>query len=150
MITLDEFSHLIKVHSSNLAAWPSDLQIAGEDFLATSEEARALMKDYLELEQQLDALPVPMFSGLEAKILGQSLPPRTPSLLEQLLEWLLPNSGFTLRLWQPVAAACLPLVFGIVLGNFYSFGVTFESDEMEYWEDELTMLSLNNYSENDF
>ena len=91
-----------------------------------------------------------MFSGLEAKILGQSLPPRTPSLLEQLLEWLLPNSGFTLRLWQPVAAACLPLVFGIVLGNFYSFGVTFESDEMEYWEDELTMLSLNNYSENDY
>ena len=54
MITLDEFSHLIEVHSSDLAAWPSDLQIAGEDFLATSEEARALMKDYLELEQQLD------------------------------------------------------------------------------------------------
>ena len=150
MITFDEFSRLIVVHGANLAAWPSDLQIAGEDFLATSEEARALMKDYLELEQQLDVLPVPMFSGLEAKILGQSLPPRTPSLLEQLLEWLLPNSGFTLRLWQPVAAACLPLVFGIVLGNFYSFGVTFESDEMEYWEDELTMLSLNNYSENDF
>ena len=108
------------------------------------------MKDYLELEQQLDVLPVPIFEGLEAKILSQPLPPRTISPLDTLLDWLLPNSEFTLRLWQPVAAACLPLAFGIVLGNFYSFGVTFESDEMEYWEDELTMLSLNNYSENDF
>ena len=53
-------------------------------------------------------------------------------------------------MWKPVAAACLPLVFGIILGNFYSFGVTFESDEIEYWEDELSMLSFNNYSENDF
>ena len=150
MITLDEFSHLIEVHSSDLAAWPSDLQIAGEDFLATSEEARVLMKDYLELEQQLDVLPVPVFRGLETKILGQPIPPRADSPLDQLLDWLLPDSGFVSLIWQPIAAACLPLVFGIVLGNFYSFGVTFESDEMEYWEDELTMLSLNNYSENDF
>ena len=150
MITLDEFSRLIVVHGSNLAAWPSDLQLAGEGFLASSREAQALMKDYLELEQQLDVLPVPIFEGLAAKILSQPLPPRSISPLDTLLDWLLPNSEFTLRLWQPVAAACLPLAFGIVLGNFYSFGVTFESDELEYWEDELTMLSLNNYSENDF
>ena len=114
MITLDEFSHLIEVHSSDLAAWPSDLQIAGEDFLATSEEARALMKDYLELEQQLDVLPVPVFRGLETKILGQPLPPRADSPLDQLLDWLLPDSGFVSLIWQPIAAACLPLVLSLI------------------------------------
>ena len=85
MITFDEFSRLIVVHGANLAAWPSGLQRAGEDFIAGREEARALMKDYLELEQQLDLLPVPAFTDLETRILGQPLPPRTVSPLDQLL-----------------------------------------------------------------
>ena len=53
-------------------------------------------------------------------------------------------------------AACLPLVFGILLGNYFTFGVFGEAgvyldgDEYEYWEDELTMLSLTDYSESEF
>ncbi len=102
------------------------------------------------LEQQLDQITVPEFAGLQARILNQQLPPRNDPLLDKLLDWLIPAGGFTIQLWRPAMVACLPLVFGIVLGNYYSFGVGLQSSEVEYWEDELAMLSLSDYSESIF
>jgi len=46
-------------------------------------------------------------------------------------------------------AACLPLVFGIVLGNFYSFGINSEIDELDYWDDELAFLALSDIPESE-
>ena len=51
--------------------------------------------------------------------------------------------------WRPALAACLPLVFGIVLGNYYSFGISSEVDEFDYWEDELAMIALTDISESE-
>jgi hypothetical protein len=42
------------------------------------------------------------------------------------------------------------LVFGIVLGNYFSFGIGIEDDGFQYWDDELAMLSLTDYTETNF
>ena len=98
----------------------------------------------------MDQLAVPGFPDLELKVLTQEPPARSESLSDRIVNWLLPERNFRKQLWRPAMAACLPLVFGILLGNYFSFGVFAEADEYEYWEDELTMLSLTDYSENEF
>ncbi|HJN95388.1 MAG: hypothetical protein CMQ15_07095 [Gammaproteobacteria bacterium] len=149
-MTLEEFSTLVDVHGSNIENWPSALRKDSKTFLESSDRARALISEQRRLEQQLDQITVPEFAGLQARILNQQLPPRNDPLLDKLLDWLIPAGGFTIQLWRPAMVACLPLVFGIVLGNYYSFGVGLQSSEVEYWEDELAMLSLSDYSESIF
>jgi hypothetical protein len=39
------------------------------------------------------------------------------------------------------------LAFGIVVANYFSFGVGIENDGFQYWGDELAMLSLTDYTE---
>lgn len=150
MKTLEEFSTLLDIHGSDIDSWPVAQQADSKVFLQGSDEARGLVMEQRRLEQQLDRLTVPEFVELEARVLNQQLPPQNISLLDSLLDWLVPSEGSSIKLWRPAMVACLPLLFGIVLGNYYSFGVGLESSEAEYWEDELAMLSLNDYSENSF
>jgi hypothetical protein len=103
-----------------------------------------------QLDRLLNQIEVPDFSGLESRVLNQSLPERQMPALDRFLDWLLPRENFGKNIWRPATAACLPLVFGIVVGNYFSFGFNLESDGFSYWEDELTMLSLNDYSETTF
>jgi len=149
-MTLEEFSTLVDIHGSNIKNWPSALRKDSKTLLENSDRARTLLTAQRRLEQQLDQITVPEFAGLQARILKQQLPPRNDPPLDKLLDWLIPVGGFAAQLWRPAMVACLPLVFGIVLGNYYSFGVGVESSEVEYWEDELTLLSLSDYSESIF
>ena len=149
-MTLEEFSTLVDIHGSNIENWPPALRKVGKTLLENSDRARILRTAQRRLEQQLDQITVPEFTGLQARILNQQLPPRNGSLLDKLLDWLIPAGGITAQLCRPAMVACLPLVFGIVLGNYYSFGVGLEFSEVEYWEDELAMLSLSDYSESIF
>ncbi|GIT20458.1 MAG: hypothetical protein CM1200mP40_01400 [Gammaproteobacteria bacterium] len=129
--------------------WPEDLREDLEAFLAKNESARSLLSEYSQLEQSLDKIAVPDFPGLETRVLNQALSPRQQSLFVSLISWLLPTENFGANLWRPALAACLPLVFGIVLGNYYSFGISSEVDEFDYWEDELAMIALTDISESE-
>jgi len=149
-MTLDEFTHIVESHGVDPERWPDHLQQPARDLLATSAEAQQLMTRHRQLGQQLDQLLVPEFPGLESRVLSQQLPGRQPVLLDQILAWLLPENAFGTQLWRPLMAACLPLMFGILVGNYFSFGVFIEDDNFEYWEDELAMLSLDDYTENSF
>jgi hypothetical protein len=149
-MTLDEFTHLVESHGVDSERWPDHLQHPGQDLLATSTEAQRLMTRHRQLAQQLDQLLVPEFPGLESRVLSQQLPSHKDALLDQLLAWLLPENPFGKQFWRPAMAACLPLVFGILVGNYFSFGVFIEDDSFEYWEDELAMLALDDYTENSF
>ena len=78
-------------------------------------------------------------------------PPEVPDiaafshLLDQALDWLLPRSDRLLAwIWRPALVACLPLVCGIYMANFFSFGIT--GPELA-WEEELSLLALNDYAE---
>ena len=149
-MTIDDFTHIVESHGVDPERWPDHLRQPCRDLLATSTEAQQLIARHRQLAQQLDQLLVPEFPGLESRVLSQQLPRRKVALLDALLTWLLPENPFGKQLWRPAMAACLPLVFGILVGNYFSFGVLLEDDSFEYWEDELAMLSLDDYTENSF
>ena len=146
---LGNFSQAIEFYGADSAMWPEDLREDLEAFLAKNESARSLLSEYSQLEQSLDKIAVPDFPGLETRVLNQALSPRQQSLFVSLISWLLPTENFGANLWRPALAACLPLVFGIVLGNYYSFGISSEVDEFDYWEDELAMIALTDISESE-
>ena len=146
---LGNFSQVIEIYGADSAMWPEDLREDLEAFLAKNESARSLLSEYSQLEQSLDKIAVPDFPGLETRVLNQALSPRQQSLFVSLISWLLPTENFGANLWRPALAACLPLVFGIVLGNYYSFGISSEVDEFDYWEDELAMIALTDISESE-
>tara|TARA_B100000686_G_C16579379_1_gene857292 strand:+ start:165 stop:614 length:450 start_codon:yes stop_codon:yes gene_type:complete len=146
---LGNFSQVIEIYGADSTMWPEDLREDLEAFLAKNESARSLLSEYSQLEQSLEKIAVPDFPGLETRVLNQALSPRQQSLFVSLISWLLPTENFGANLWRPALAACLPLVFGIVLGNYYSFGISSEVDEFDYWEDELAMIALTDISESE-
>ena len=146
---LGNFSQVIEIYGADSTMWPEDLREDLEVFLAKNESARSLLSEYSQLEQSLEKIAVPDFPGLETRVLNQALSPRQQSLFVSLISWLLPTENFGANLWRPALAACLPLVFGIVLGNYYSFGISSEVDEFDYWEDELAMIALTDISESE-
>lgn len=100
-----------------------------------------------------------IYSRVEARVLNQPLPtqfqptqskPTGPDAvfdgglshaIDALIDWVSPRRQ---TLWQPVLAASCPLVLGIVIGNFFHFGInTTNEPGFESWDDELVMLSFN-------
>ena len=96
-----------------------------------------------------------IYSRVEVRVLNQTLPPQTqltvagaPSFasgltqgIDALIDCVSPRRQ---TLWQPVLAASCPLVLGIVIGNFFHFGVNATTEpSFESWDDELVMLSFN-------
>jgi len=148
-MTLDQFEQVLQTCGSDPQSWPAPSRTDCESLLRTDPQAQQLHRSYQQLDASLDALPAVAFPGLEQRVLHQALPARKPqpssSPVDRLLEWLLPQSGAPL--WRPALAACLPLVFGIVIGNFYSFGIGNSGDGFRNWDDELLMLSFNEYSD---
>ena len=149
-MTLEEFTKIIESYGSSSERWPVGLREECENFIANNSEARELIDRQQELEMLMNQIAVPEFPGLEAKVLNQQLPPRKLALLDPFLEWLLPAGKPGKLFWRPAMIACLPLIFGIVIGNFYNFGVGLQGESFEYWDDELYILSLNDYTENLF
>lgn len=149
-MTLQKFSDILDHRGADAQAWPAAERAACHSLLEANPEARTLLREHQQLAQALDRLRVPAMPGLEARVLNQSLPVRTRSPVDLVLDWLLPAKPFGPQLWRPAMVACLPLVFGILVGNYFSFGVTTENQGFEYWDDELYVLSLNDYTENLF
>lgn len=149
-MTLDEFTRIIDLHGSESARWPKRLRAECESFVANNVEARTVLNQQWQVEEVMAQLEVPSFPCLETRVLNQPLPERNRSFLEDVMSWLIPDEYFGNQVWRPAIAACIPLVFGIVLGNFFSFGIGIEDDGFQYWDDELAMLSLTNYTETNF
>lgn len=150
IMNIDAFTQILETYGAVEANWPEETRAACQHMAETSEEAQQLLLQFQLLEQSLDALEAPHFPGLETRILHQTLPPQQLSLSDRLINWLLPDSGSPLSLWRPTAAACLPLVFGVVVGNFTDLGTVQDSSEYQYWDDELIMLSFNDYSDSEY
>lgn len=146
-MTIDQFTYIIETYGCEPANWPSDNREACKNLLRENIEARTLLARQEELDGLMNKLEVPAFPGLENKVLNQSLPPQAMSPADRFIDWLLPTENLRTQFWRPALAACLPLAFGIVIANFYSFGIGLEYDNPDYWADELTLLSLSDYSE---
>ena len=149
-MTIEEFTRIVETYGSQSSRWPMSVRDDCLGFLANNAEAQDLANQHEELEKLMNQIAAPVFPELESRILSQSLPEQGRSTIDQLLEWLLPANSFGKQIWRPAMLACLPLFFGIIIGNYFSFGIDLESDGFAYWEDELTMISLNDYTENSF
>ena len=66
------------------------------------------------------------------------------------MNWLISDENFSKQVWRPIVAACIPLAFGIVLGNYFSFSIGIEDYGFQYWDDELVMLSFTDFTEANF
>ncbi len=155
-MTLDDLEQLLDRYGSQPGSWPTELRQTALVLISRSTDAQQLLDHYSDSEHKLDRLldllasqeTVPEFPGLEVKVMHQQLPERSRPLIDSLLDWLLPKSGFTgSKLWRPVVAACLPLLFGMLLSNVFSFGIDSNLNNIENWDDELYLLSLNDYVE---
>ena len=149
-MTLEEFTRIVDLYGSESARWPKKLRAECESFVANNIEARTLLNQQRQVNELMAQLEVPSFPGLETRVLNQPLPERERSFFEEIMSWLLPDENFGKQIWHPAIAACIPLVFGIVLANYFSFGIGIESDGFQYWDDELAMLSLTDYTETSF
>lgn len=147
MMNITEFSQLLDAKGSDPNAWPAEQRYAAEDLLTSNPDAQELLRMQRRIDTLLGELPTPALDGLAARIAAQPLPPQRLPLADRVLNWLLPDQGVT-ALWRPLTAACLPLLFGVLMGNHFNFGISTESAVSEYWEDELAMISLTDYSEN--
>ncbi|PCH61830.1 MAG: hypothetical protein COC19_04025 [SAR86 cluster bacterium] len=151
-MNIEQFIRLLHSYGSELDAWPASLRNQARSLLSHSDNAKLELDQCKKLNSLLDLHTPPEFPGLEARLLNQTLPDRAkpsdqkPSLasfIDGCLNWLMPDSGTLL--WRPVAAACMPLVFGVLLGNYFSFGIDLNNDAIDNWDDELYMLSFNDY-----
>ncbi len=92
---------------------------------------------------QTEKLKPELYQRIETRVLRQQLPPQNISWLDALVNWLSPQPQARLR---PLLVASCPLILGVVIGNFYDFGITnTPSSEMNFdsWDDEFLMLSFN-------
>ncbi len=145
---LEEFTHLLDTHGCERAIWPARERERAETLLGESADARDLLQTQQRLESLLDRIEAPEIPGLEARVLRQPLPARTRALADRVIDWLTPGNS-PVEWWRPTFAACLPLVFGIALSGWFSFGVDAQDSGYAYWDQELYLLSLYDYAEAD-
>lgn len=144
-MTPDRFAQIVETFGSQPGRWPAEERVAAEACWHDSPQAQALLEEQARLEALLDALPVPAMPGLEQRVLRRAASLARDNLLDRALDWLLPHSDRLLAwIWRPALVACLPLVCGIYMANFFSFGIT--GPELA-WEEELSLLALNDYAE---
>ena len=141
------FTTALDTYGSDLNKWPATLAAQAQALLATDSDCRQLLAQQDSVAQLLENLPQPVFPGLETRILHQSLPARSRSWADQVVDWLIPEQGFSTQWWRPLSAACLPMLVGIVMSNYFTFGVVVADQGFQTWDDELVMLSLTDPSE---
>lgn len=144
-MTPERFAQIVETCGCQPERWPAQDRVAAEAWLRENSQAQALWAEFAQLEALLDALPVPAMPGLEQRVLRRAASLTRDSLLDRALDWLLPRSDRLLAwVWRPALVACLPLVCGIYMANFFSFGIPGHELALE---EELSLLALNDYAE---
>lgn len=141
----ERFEQIVETYGSQPVNWPAQEREAAEHLLRESSRARQLLQEQQTLDDMLNRIQVPAMAQMENRILRSLRDATRASLLDRVLDWMLPRRGTLLSwAWRPTLAAALPLVCGIYLANYYSFGI----DETENsWQEELYLISMNDYAE---
>ena len=141
-MNIKQLTLIFEVYGSKPEGWPVDKVEEIYELLKTKSDAISLKKEFDEMGQTLNELYLPNFDNLTQQILDRQLPQRNSNLATDLLNWIWPAHRSIRYFWRPISAAALPLLFGIFLGNYFSFGINYESFDSEYWAEELTILAL--------
>ncbi len=144
-ISPERFATIVEAYGSQPARWPADERAAATAFLAQSAQAQALVAEHHALDEWLDQYRLEALPSLESHVISQARSVSAGNAFDRLMDWLLPHSGRVLAwVWRPTMVACLPLVCGILLADYFSFGI---EGTQNSWEEELYLLSLNDYAE---
>lgn len=150
-ISLQRFEQLLDAYGASPQRWPEHERAAALQLLQQSAQAAQLMQSAQWLDQQLDLLPTPDFSHLNAVLLQAALPARRKKFTDYLLDWLLPaQSSSRAVFWRPAALACVPLMLGLAVGSQLDvFSDVYSADmySLDLEESELDLISLADYSE---
>ena len=141
-----EFIQLLEEKGCEPDNWPAQLRPDINSLLASDAQAAEALAQYRELDLMLRQLPAPECSALRDAVARQPLPERPASLIDSIMNWLFPQSGSGL-VWRPAILACLPLFFGVIMANYFNFGIGTDQS-LQDWDDELAMISLTDYSQN--
>ena len=141
-MNIKQLTLIFEVYGSKPEGWPVDKVKEIYDLLEANSDAISLKKEFDEMDQTLNELYLPDVDRLTQQILDRQLPQRNSNLATDLLNWIWPAHPSIWFFWRPISAASLPLLFGIFLGNYFSFGINYESSDSEYWAEELTILAL--------
>jgi hypothetical protein len=145
IITAERFQTLIEAYGTESARWPEDEREAASKFLRENVAAQQVFNEFEALDELLALNAIPSLALIEQRVLALTKTRVRESWLDVVLNCLLPRSERLMaRIWRPALAACFPLIFGIYLSNFYTFGIDHGSNTIE---EELLMLSLNDYAE---
>lgn len=144
-MTALRFEQIVTAYGSESARWPVSERETALHYLAEHPAALALVEEYRELNHLLDAMQVPALAQMERRVIRSLQEATRDSLLDKVLDWLLPGQERGMAwAWRPALVACLPLICGIYMANFYSFGI--EGAENS-WQEELYLISMNDYAE---
>jgi len=144
-MTEQRFEQIVTAYGSEPARWPATERDAALHFLASHHAAQTLVEEYRELNDLLDAATVPVMAQMERRVLRTLQEATRDSLLDKVLDWLMPRQGLGIAwAWRPALVACLPLICGIYMANFYSFGI---DNAENSWQEELYLISMNDYAE---
>ncbi len=129
-MTEEQFENMLDTYGANPQHWPDEIRTEAEALLNRSDHCRQLLAPHRALDNLLDSYKARTPSSLHHRIL-ENLP---LSLSERILRWLIP--GVPTDLWHPIAAACLPLVFGVIVGASTPDNWAFEDEAALSWEQE--------------
>lgn len=149
-MTAQRFKQIVTAYGSEPVRWPAREREAALHYLAQNAAAQMIVEEYRELNHLLDAVQVPALAQMERRVIRSLQEATRDGFPDKILDWLLPrqNRGMAWA-WRPALAACLPLICGIYMANFYSFGINsfgVESTENS-WQEELYLISMNDYAE---
>ena len=144
-MTAQRFEQIVTAYGSESKRWPTSEREPALHYLAQNPNAQRLVEEYSELNLLLDAVQVPALTQMEQRVIRSLQEATRDSVLDKVLDWLLPRQQRGMAwAWRPALVACLPLVCGIYMANFFSFGI----DSVENsWQEELYLISMNDYAE---
>lgn len=129
-ITMNEttFKQLLATYGANPDRWPREYRAEAQAFLDNAEPST------LQIERQLDSLLDTEFQPVDAnRVRQQVISQLTPSFTETMTSWL--TDGF----WRPLAAACLPLFVGILIGG----GTAGTTGEELALDEEIALMAMS-------
>lgn len=149
-MTAQRFDQIVTAYGGEPMRWPAPEREAALHYLAQNPEAQTLVAENRELDRLLDAVAVPALAQMERRVIRALQDATRDSLLDTVLNWLLPRQSRGMAwAWRPALVACLPLICGVYMANFYSFGIdNFGTESAENsWQEELYLISMNDYAE---
>jgi hypothetical protein len=146
-MTAQRFEQIVTAYGSEPVRWPAAEREAALNYLTQNPTAQTLVEEYRQLNDLLDAVQVPAFAQMERRVLRALQEATRDSLFDKVLDWLIPRQSRGMAwAWRPALVACLPLICGIYMANFYSFGIELDSADNS-WQEELYLISMNDYAE---